>query len=126
PTAFSFTNSTNPPTGASLISQGNGSNQAAQINHTFATDLSIAVFDGSNRLLPGITVTFTAPSSGAGGTFANTGTRTTTAVTGPTGLATAAPFTANGISGGPYTVTATISGNQTNTGLPLSNSFALY
>jgi hypothetical protein len=126
PTAFSFTNSTNPPTGASLISQGNGSNQAAQINHTFATDLSIAVFDGSNQLLPGITVTFTAPSSGAGGTFANTGTRTTTAVTGPTGLATAAPFTANGISGGPYTVTATISGNQTNTGLPLSNSFALY
>jgi Fe-S cluster assembly iron-binding protein IscA len=124
PNFFFLTNSANPANLATQISTGNGSNQATLINTTFATQLSVVVLNGSNQLLSGITVTFTAPSSGASGTFSNTGTRTTTAVTGATGLATASPFTANGIDGS-YTVTARVSGSQTASGNAISTTFAL-
>jgi len=123
PNFFFFTNSTNPATLATLLSVGDGSNQAAQINTTFAIQMSVVVFNGANQLLPGVTVTFTAPGSGASGTFAN-GTATTTAVTGSTGLATASPFTANGTTG-TYFVDATVDGSQTASGDPLTASFAL-
>jgi hypothetical protein len=88
PNFFFFTNTQNPANLAFLMSIAGGSNQAAQINTTFAIALAVTVLNGSNALLPGITVTFSAPTSGPSGTFAN-GTTTTTAVTGATGLATA-------------------------------------
>jgi hypothetical protein len=74
-------------------------------------------------------VEFTAPASGAGVTFAN-GTNVTTALTDATGVATASVFSANGTSGGPYTVTALASGvaaaaNFSLTNLPASVSITV-
>ena len=53
------------------------------------------------------TVTFTAPGSGASGTFAG---GVNTAVTNALGVATAPTFTANSIAGDPYNVTASATG----------------
>ena len=55
--------------------------------------------------LPNTTVTFTAPGSGASGTFVG-GRRIATATTNASGIATAATFTANAIAGS-YTITVT-------------------
>ena len=76
---------------------------------TFKTLLQVAVLDSIGSPVSGTTVSFLAPASGASGTFANSGTFTTTAMTDETGVATAAAFTANGLNGS-YTVTATVSG----------------
>jgi nucleoid-associated protein YgaU len=124
PTAYSFTNTENSANLAATISTGDGSNQATLINTAFAQPLSAIVFNGSG-LMSGASVTFTAPASGASGTFAATGTNTTTVVTGATGVATTSTFTANGTAGGPYIVTATVDGSQTVTGEDISTTFAL-
>jgi hypothetical protein len=72
----------------------------------------------------GATVTFSAPSSGPGGTFG--GSLTASVLTTANGVATAPPLTANGQTGG-YAVTASVAGvptpasfNLTNTALPSS------
>ena len=96
PSVVSLTNGN--PSVPAVLSIGTGSNQAAQIGHAFGTPLTVVVLDGNNQYFPGATVTFTAPASGASGTFAN-GTNVTTAVTGSTGLATSSTFTANGTAG---------------------------
>ncbi|HVQ40051.1 MAG TPA: choice-of-anchor Q domain-containing protein, partial [Pyrinomonadaceae bacterium] len=82
-----------------------GTPQSATINTAFATALQATVTDGSGTPVSGVNVTFTAPPSGASGTFAN-GTATTTATTNASGVATATTFTANGTVGGPYVVMA--------------------
>jgi hypothetical protein len=64
-------------------------------------------------------VTFTAPASGASGTFAN-GTATEDAVTDDNGVATSTPFTANATSGN-YTVTANVSGASAPVSFSLTN-----
>jgi len=66
-------------------------------------------------------VTFTAPGSGASGTFAGTGTATATAVTNSSGVATAPAFTANGTAGG-YAVTASVAGVGTSASFSLTNN----
>ena len=66
-------------------------------------------------------MTFTAPGSGASGTFAGTGTATATAVTNSSGVATAPAFTANGTAGS-YTVTASVSGVGTPASFSLTNN----
>ena len=68
--------------------------------------------DGSNNPISGTGVTFTAPSSGASGTFSN-GTTTASVVTDGSGVATAPAFTANATTGS-YSVTAA-SGSFTTT-----------
>jgi protocatechuate 3,4-dioxygenase beta subunit len=55
--------------------------------------LQARVSDKYGNPIAGVTVTFTAPATGAGGSFA--GQRTATAITGPEGVALAPPFTAN-------------------------------
>ena len=87
------------------ITANAGTPQSATINTAFATALQAIVKDGSNSPVSGVSVTFTAPATGASGTFAN-GTTTTTATTDASGVATATAFTANGTAGG-YNVTAT-------------------
>jgi hypothetical protein len=83
-----------------------GDGQSAQVGNSFATNLQVRVRDSQgNDVADGTAVTFTAPASGASGTFAATGTRTTTVNT-TSGLATASAFTANTVAGS-YTVTAT-------------------
>ena len=92
-----------------------GTPQSTATNTTFSTRLQATVKDANNNPVGGVTVTFTPPSSGASGTFAG---GVNTAVTNSSGVATAATFTANGVVGGPYNVTATVPG------LPAAN-FAL-
>jgi len=68
-----------------------------------------------------VTVTFTAPGSGASGTFV--GSATATAVTNASGIATAPAFTANAVAGG-FTVTATVAGVATPANFSLTNTAA--
>jgi len=83
-----------------------GTPQSALVGTTFPTALAATATEscaGCASAVPGVTVTFTAPASGASGTFAGA---VNTAVTNSSGVATAQPFTANLIAGGPYTITA--------------------
>ena len=74
--------------------------------------------DASNNPVTTATVTFTAPSTGATGTFG--GLATATAVTDSTGVATAPALTANG-QAGLYAVTASVAGVSTPANFSLSN-----
>ena len=78
-----------------------GTPQSTTAGTAFATALQATVTDVYGNPVPGVTVTFTAPTTGAGGSFRGL----TTAVTGSDGVATAAPFVAN-TTAGSYTVTA--------------------
>jgi hypothetical protein len=77
----------------------------------FPNALAVTVTDTNNNPLTGVNVTFTAPASGASGTF-NNSTATIVVATNGSGVASA-PFTANGAAGGPYTVTAAATGQTT-------------
>jgi hypothetical protein len=90
-----------------------GSGQSVVPGTPFPTQLQATVRDASNNPLGGVGVTFTAPGSGASGTFAGSGT-TASVVTNASGVATAPVFTANATTGS-YTVTATV------VGLPVAN-----
>ena len=81
--------------------------------------------DAGSNPVPGVTVTFTAPGSGASARFS--GLTTATAVTDVSGIATPPTLTANGTTGS-YAVTATAPGvatpasfNLTNTAVPLGS-----
>jgi hypothetical protein len=93
---------------AAAITVSAGGTQFAIVNTAFATALQATVTDSAGAVLPNVSVTFTAPGTGASGTFAGGGT-TATVQTNATGIATAPVFTANGIAGS-YTVTGTIAG----------------
>ena len=75
--------------------------------------------DSANNPVSGVTVTFTAPASGASGAF--TGSLTATATTSALGVATAPVFTANGTAGGPYVVTASAPGAAAAANFSLTN-----
>ena len=93
-----------------------GTPQSTNVNTAFATALQATVTESGSPQI-GVSVTFTAPGSGASGTF--TGGSTTSVVsTNSSGVATAPTFTANSI-GGTYNVIASIG-----TGLPTA-TFAL-
>jgi subtilisin-like proprotein convertase family protein len=102
------------------ISPNAGTPQSATVNATFTTALQAKVADASG--VSGVTVTFTAPSTGASGTFTTTGTNVATAVTDGSGVATAPAFMANGTAGGPYTVTATATGVAGSASFSLTNA----
>ncbi len=113
------------------ITATTGGGQSAPVDTPFATQLSATVLD-SNLIPPTspVTVTFTAPglAGGASGTFADSGTATTSAATNGLGVATASVFTANGTVG-TYTVTAaapnvtgTASFSLTNLGAPVETA----
>src|SRR5207245_2797515 len=143
---FSLTNLAGAP---SSITASAGTPQSASINTAFATPLQATVKDSFNNLVSGVVVTFTAPGSGASGTFAggvNTATSNAsgvatsvtftspgsgasgtfaggvnTATTNSSGVATSAAFTANSTAGGPYNVAATVSGVSTPANFSLTN-----
>jgi hypothetical protein len=79
-----------------------------------------ATVTDNGTAVSGVTVTFTAPTSGASGKFAN-GTNTTTATTNANGLATATTFTANTVAGA-YSVTASVSGVANSASFNLTNT----
>ncbi|WP_214316627.1 putative Ig domain-containing protein [Nonomuraea sediminis] len=82
--------------------------QTANIGTTFAHGLTVTVKNAAGAVVPNAWVIFTAPDSGASGTFAD-GTTSWAGSTGADGTVTAAAFTANGTVGD-YTVTATVTG----------------
>jgi hypothetical protein len=99
---------TNTAGAASSIAVVSGSGQSTTVSTAFANPLVASVTDSFGNPVPGATVTFTAPGSGASGKFANN-TATTTAATGSNGQATSTTFTANGTSGS-YNVAASAAG----------------
>ncbi|MEO8435581.1 MAG: DUF4214 domain-containing protein [Pyrinomonadaceae bacterium] len=82
-----------------------GDNQGTLLNTPFPIDLQVTVTDEAAAGVPNIPVTFTAPLTGASGTFAG-GCLSVTVLTDASGVATAPQFTANG-QAGYYIVTAT-------------------
>src|SRR5439155_1087342 len=103
---------TGPP---ASITPTAGTPQSATVNTAFAIPLQATVRDAANNLVSGVVVTFTAPGSGASGTFAG---GVNTATTNTSGVATSAVFTANATAGGPYNVVASATG-------PTSANFSL-
>jgi hypothetical protein len=97
-----FTNTLGDP--AAVVIAGASNHQVTTVNTPFASALSVMVTDSGNNPLPAVKVTFTAPSSGASGTFPGAA-LTATATTNASGIATAPAFTANSIAG-IYNVTA--------------------
>jgi hypothetical protein len=118
---FSLTNAAVMPAGLSAAS---GSGQSAIINMAFGKPLAAQVVDSHGNPVSdaGVSVTFTAPGSGASGTFAN-GTATETDMTNAGGLATSSTFKANGTTGG-YMVaaSATINGGTQAANFSLTNT----
>jgi hypothetical protein len=102
---FSLTNKV-----PSVLTEIAGSPQSTLINTDFGTLLTVDVMDILGNPVPGTTVTFTTPTSGASATLSST-----TAVTALTGLAEVMA-TANGTAGS-YTITASVG--------PLSVTFSL-
>jgi hypothetical protein len=85
--------------GAAQLAIVAGSPQSAAVTTAYATPFQVVVRDQyGNPVADGTVATFTAPASGATGTFAGTGTTTATATT-TNGIATAPIFTANGVAG---------------------------
>ncbi|MDR3735672.1 MAG: hypothetical protein P4L10_09065 [Acidobacteriaceae bacterium] len=92
-----------PPTASSM---SGGSPRSAQVNVAFSSALGVLITDANGHPLSGLTVTYVAPSSGAGATLSST-----TAITGANGIASITA-TAN-MAAGAYVVTASASGVPT-------------
>ena len=103
------------------ITPTGGSGQNTTVGATFADKLVAKVTTGGSPSR-GVSVTFTAPSSGAGGTFAN-GMATETDATDANGNATSSTFTANTTSG-VYMVAASVAGAAAPANFKLTNSRA--
>ena len=96
----------NPPNELTL---GGGTPQTAQLDTGFASPLQVALANNDGcpvTSVVGTPITFTAPSSGASGHFATSGTDTVTVGADASGNASAPTLTANDTAGS-YTVTAT-------------------
>ena len=104
---------------ASSIVSSSGTPQSTVVGMAFATAMQATVKDQYGNPISGMTVTFAAPASGSGGSFAAG--KTTTATTNALGVATAPTFTAN-TSAGPYVVNATVSGVSSSASFSLSNT----
>ena len=109
---------TPPPPTVSIVATS-GSPQSATVGAAFAAPLVATVTTGGSPT-SGVTVTFTAPSTGQSGSFAG---GKNTATTDSTGKATSAVFTANSTAGS-YTVTASVSGASTPASFSLTNTAA--
>jgi hypothetical protein len=101
------------------IALTSGSGQSTPILSAFGSPLVATVSSGFSEPVAGGVVTFTAPSSGAGGTFAG---NVNTATINAGGVATSATFTANGTAGGPYNVVASIGTSLPTVNFALTNS----
>jgi len=111
---------TNMAGAAASITAVSGTPQSAAISTAFSAPLVAAVVDAASNPVAGVAVTFTAPTSSASATFTN-GTATEIDTTDANGMAASSTLTANATSGGPYSVTATISGVSTPATFSLTN-----
>ena len=103
-TAQNF-NLTNSPGVATSLTIQDGNSQSATVGTAFSKALQLVAKDAYGNLVPGLSVTFTAPSTGASGSFATLATVTTNA----SGVATSPAFTANTVASA-YQVVASASG----------------
>ncbi len=117
PAQYSLTNTPGAPASVTATA---GTPQSAQVNTAFSTNLQVTVRDAGNNPVSGVSVTFTAPTTGARGTFAG-GASTFNTTTNGSGIATAGTFTANTIAGG-YSVTASVAGVTTPATFTLTNT----
>ena len=102
---------------ASKIAVSAGSPQSATVNTAFSTNLAAVVTDQYGNPIPGATVVFAAPGSGASGTFSGSN----SALTNGIGVATAPTFTAN-TKAGVYTVNASTAGVTNPANFSLTNN----
>jgi hypothetical protein len=107
------------PGTAAGISVVSGSGQSAAVGTAFAGQLQALVKDGGGDAVPNASVTFTAPSNGAGGTFAN-GMASYSTTTNSAGIATSLTLTANATAGS-YSVTTAVTGVTTTASFSLTN-----
>ena len=114
PANFSLTNTAGSPASITAVS---GGGQTAQINQAFTNPLIAVVRDSGGNPVPGVSVTFAAPNSGASASFGGAATVTTDA----NGQAASPALTANGIAGS-YSVSATASGVATAATFSLTNT----
>jgi uncharacterized repeat protein (TIGR02543 family) len=103
-----------------VVAPVGGTPQSAVVSTSFATPLAALVIDGNGDPISGIGVTFTAPGSGAGGTFPGLS-LSATAATNSSGVATAPAFTANATTG-TYSVTASVLGVADTARFSLTNN----
>jgi len=106
--------------GNKAIAAASGTPQSQAIRGAFVAPL-VATVTENGLPVSFVTVTFSAPSTGAGGVFANTGTNTTTTMTDASGSATSGVFVANGTTG-TYKVTASAQGAPSPAGFSLTNT----
>jgi hypothetical protein len=64
-----FVNLTNTPAAPATLTATAGSNQSTAVNTAFATDLLATLTDQYGNGVPGVTITFSAPGSGASASF---------------------------------------------------------
>jgi hypothetical protein len=100
-TRFYLENHAGPP---AKLGTGAAASESTTVGSRFAIALAVTVSDAHGNPVPGAPVTFTAPTSGASGSFH--GDRTVTVATNKRGIAVAPQFTANDQPGG-YVVKAT-------------------
>jgi hypothetical protein len=103
---------------AGNIAATSGAGQSATVGTAFTNPLAATVTDSYGNTKSGVSVTFSAPSSGASATFASGGNCTSNpqtyqcvATTNASGVATSSTFTANANQGA-YNVSATASGGS--------------
>jgi len=115
------TQSPPPPATPQSIIAFSGTPASATVSTSFSSSLQAKVTDGAANPLSGVSVTFTAPATGAGATFSGSNTFITT--TNAFGIATTPVPLANGLPGS-YIVTAVVTGltpanfSLTNTAAP--------
>jgi hypothetical protein len=115
PASFTLTNSAGA---AGSVTAKAGSPQSAQVTAPFATRFQAEVKDGAGNVVSNVLVRFTAPASGASGTFP--GGLTDTVRTNASGIATASIFTADSIAG-TYNLIATVDGVSGSAQFALTN-----
>ena len=113
-----FLNTAPPPAPTATVQAAAGTPQTVVGGQVFPVALQARVIDADSHGLPGITVSFVAPASGASAAF--NGAASVAAVTDASGVATAPPATANTIAGS-YQVRATIAGSSTAAIFSLTN-----
>jgi hypothetical protein len=116
-TSVNFSETNTAKTTGDTLSLISGSGQSATVATAFTNPLVVKDVDQYGNLVSGVTVTFTAPGSGASGTF----TTSATAVTGSNGQATSNAYTANTTAGGAYNVVASATGATPTISFPMTN-----
>ena len=113
PASFSLTNN---PGAAASITEVSGSPQSTTVAQAFASPLVVVVEDTYGNPVPGVIVTFAAPTSGASATLSSA-----TATTGANGQVNSVTATANTLAGS-YTVTASVVGVSSPAGFALTQT----